>query len=1019
MELYNQIESAIRNYKSSLSVPDGTGKEQIHSCIRNIMRKNPDIFWFSHQWEYIKTNNTIHFYYTISKEKSEKAKKQIEDVIQNDFNIKEVFHLSVTERIMYVYKWIALYCKYNIYSAYNQSIYSVFVYRNSVCTGYAKAAQYLLKLLGIESKLVFGTIHQAEKGSRHCWLLVKINSNWYHCDPTFADPEIDILMRKAGVEPVYGTKGLVYNYFCCDTDTIKHSRVIEDENELPTCTSSVDYKAFQDISIHLYRNEESLKLGTKGCLLSEVGCFSKVYLWHYEKGPQSVIKVYNNDVSHNLLHHELRIMQQLSPSPHVLHALEVKESEDGIVIEQATPLADLLCSHYYQLSAINFCTLLLDVLAGLQDCIKYGIYYRDIHLNNIYRTSKGKYVLGDFGSCIWIDSENATNNGGIGSPWYSAPETYLKGFFNEQSATYGVGMLAFFLLNELLPPLWYEYGKQSLYHRVHGQELPSPKLLEKPSCAFEQQLSMVIRKSLSFKSVDRYQHLIDLENAIKQCISSVDNDDYLLISGGSSERLFIYDRKDSNNRHLYNAHTDFHTSAKLSLSTDFQSVETKNSDLFESDNEGIQIEILGVEQTPTDLSEDAKNSLVIDGTSVVLVDIDSDSTYDIMSTDINGNGSLEQDEIVDIWDSQINMEDFARTAGNPFGYAESDDDFLETPVASYPSYPSKSSYGLDSYINDRINDFASTAIGPMEHSSNRRITYNPQFTAEANISKDSPKKSIWSKMFGKGKKEKVEDKAYSSVFAPAEVKRKSRMVVQVYLHLLEETEQVISLAKEAQKDAIRRDYIPLQCKLKRGDNVDVQLNIYGESLLLSEKKSLAWQGSFTKCSFDYFVPKDIDVDELCCIAFLTVNSAQVGEMRFVTQIVEQPKELHPEVFARQYKKIFISYAHQDESKVKYIARAYDAQGVDYFFDRHYLKPGDIFPLKIKEYIDSADLFILCWSANAAQSDYVDLERRQALERAFPKVKPFEEAPLSIYPMSIEPRADLPIDMRDTYNFEVI
>lgn len=245
-------------------------------------------------------------------------------------------------------------------------------------------------------------------------------------------------------------------------------------------------------------------------------------------------------------------------------------------------------------------------------------------------------------------------------------------------------------------------------------------------------------------------------------------------------------------------------------------------------------------------------------------------------------------------------------------------------------------------------------------------------------------------------------------------------IIQVYLHLLEETEYVNMLAKEAQKDAIRRDYIPLQCKLKKDDQIDIQLNIYGESLLMSDKKSVVWQGSFTKCSFDFLVPKDIDVEELCCVAILIVNGAQVGEMRFVTKIVEQePRELHPEVFARQYKKIFISYAHQDEPKVKYIARAYDAQGVDYFFDRHYLKPGDIFPLKIKEYIDNADLFILCWSANAAKSKYVDLERRQALERAFPKVKPFEDAPLSIYPISIEPRAELPIDMRETYNFDVI
>lgn len=38
------------------------------------------------------------------------------------------------------------------------------------------------------------------------------------------------------------------------------------------------------------------------------------------------------------------------------------------------------------------------------------------------------------------------------------------------------------------------------------------------------------------------------------------------------------------------------------------------------------------------------------------------------------------------------------------------------------------------------------------------------------------------------------------------------------------------------------------------------------------------------------------------------------------------------------------------------------------------------------------------------------------ERAFPQVKPEQEAKLRIYPMSIEPRADLPIDMKNNYHF---
>ena len=71
-------------------------------------------------------------------------------------------------------------------------------------------------------------------------------------------------------------------------------------------------------------------------------------------------------------------------------------------------------------------------------------------------------------------------------------------------------------------------------------------------------------------------------------------------------------------------------------------------------------------------------------------------------------------------------------------------------------------------------------------------------------------------------------------------------------------------------------------------------------LKLKTRKSIIWQGSFTKCSFDYFVPKDIDVDELSCVALLSVNGVPIGEMRFITRIVDAPRQLNPEIIAHKY-----------------------------------------------------------------------------------------------------------------------
>ena len=103
-------------------------------------------------------------------------------------------------------------------------------------------------------------------------------------------------------------------------------------------------------------------------------------------------------------------------------------------------------------------------------------------------------------------------------------------------------------------------------------------------------------------------------------------------------------------------------------------------------------------------------------------------------------------------------------------------------------------------------------------------------------------------------------------------------------------------------------------------------------------------------------------------------------------------------------------------RVKSFHEGLKLAGIEHFFDRTYLKTGDVFPQVIQDYINSADLFVLFWSENAAESEYVRIERTLALQRAFPQVKPQQSAKLSIYPMSIEPRAELPVDMRDNYHF---
>ena len=913
-QINNIIEQAIRSFEASVEIPNTSTENDVYVAIRQVMRDNPDIFWFSHQWSYSHSETVVRFRYPIDEIRSKNIWTQIDDVVENDFKLNFARTLYVKEQVMYVYKWVALYCNYSIHSAHNQTIYSVFVHRHSVCTGIAKATQYLLKLLGIESRLVFGKMNNSEKDSRHCWLIVNIDGQWYHLDPTFALPETEHLLHQCGVKPAKGDDLLFYNFFCVDTNTIKQSRNIEEEEFLPACNNKIDHNILQQIKVTPSRNGESFGLG---CVLSNVGTTADIYLAH-DKDKYNrcrlVAKVFRDDENHELLRKELIVMRECAGSPHILRAADAYFDNGILYMEQATPLSELLASHYYKLTLKSFCNLLIDVASGLKELLAHGIFYRDIHLNNIYLCEdsflgKLTYKLGDFGSCTFADKDgkfaDLTERGGVGSKWYMAPETWNEGTFDERSSVYGVGMIAYYLLNDLYPPFLHEYGEKSLDMRMQSYRLPIPSKLQEDG---SRQLRMdFIINSLSNNPSERYQTLIELIDAINEC-KSINQD-----------------------RHLVEC-CDFRTAAKKPETEAFCSTCEVNPSI-----------------------------IVSNGELDVAIVMDGDSHPDVLLVDNNADSHIDSFDTADT-SSQIN--DFATT------------------MAWYPHCSPKCSPEI-------------------------KQTFIPQ-------SKPAVSSSFWSRLFGN--KNKLQD-VYSSVFAPAEIKLRSRMMIQVYLHLNEETEKVKALASEADKYAERRDYIPLQTKLKRGDKVDVVLNINGDRLLHNSSKSIIWQGSFCKCAFDYPVPSDLDVDELSCSVNFYVNGAIVGEMLFYTQIVDSPTRLNANVIAKPVKKLFISYSHNDLKFAEKIAKLYEGMDIEVFFDKHKLKAGGIYSEEIFNFIRIADTFVLCWSENAAQSEYVEKERKAALELAYPNCRPREDAKISIKAYNIQPYATPPKDMIEHYHFE--
>lgn len=97
---------------------------------------------------------------------------------------EETKEMSDKEKIKYVYNWMGNNNKYDktfTWSSKNQSIYSVFMSKEAVCAGFAKASQVIFQNICINS---FGITDNIS--GPHMWNVVEYDDKYYFFDSTVA-----------------------------------------------------------------------------------------------------------------------------------------------------------------------------------------------------------------------------------------------------------------------------------------------------------------------------------------------------------------------------------------------------------------------------------------------------------------------------------------------------------------------------------------------------------------------------------------------------------------------------------------------------------------------------------------------------------------------------------------------------------------------------------------------------------------------------------------------------------------
>lgn len=237
VEMYDILNRMLEEGELSVDWGEQVEEARLDKVFQCVMNDHPELFFVRGytytRYTYAGEIAGLGFagLYTMSPEEREEKQKLIE--AQAETYLKGIASdASDYNKVKYVYDTIVMETEYRKDAEESQNIYSVLVNHESVCQGYAKAAQYLLERLGVDSTLVKGTVNG---GEGHAWNLVWVDGESYYMDPTWGDASYRT--EEGGEGAVSYQPAVNYDYFCVTTEQLSRTHVIDNVVPLPECAA--------------------------------------------------------------------------------------------------------------------------------------------------------------------------------------------------------------------------------------------------------------------------------------------------------------------------------------------------------------------------------------------------------------------------------------------------------------------------------------------------------------------------------------------------------------------------------------------------------------------------------------------------------------------------------------------------------------------------------------------------------------------------------------------------------------